>query len=126
MDDAAQRLLVKLNSLGIAVDEASLPDSIPLFSDEGLDIPKITRAIAEHQILEFTYRNYDLSVEKRNVVPIGLSTRSGYWYLAGVDQSIEEVRPSVLIELSEPSLLREDLRSSKLLKTLILKVYSRQ
>ena len=92
LDDAAQRALVKLNSLGIAVDEASLPDSLPFFSDEGLDIPKITRAIAEHQILEFTYRNYDLSVEKRSVVPIGLSTRSGYWYLAGVDQSVEEVR----------------------------------
>ena len=92
LDDAAQRALVKLNSLGIAVDEASLPDSIPFFSDEGLDIPKITRAIAEHQILEFTYRNYDLSVENRSVVPIGLSTRSGYWYLAGVDQRVEEVR----------------------------------
>jgi proteasome accessory factor B len=92
LDDAAQRALVKLNSLGIAVDEASLPDSIAFLSDEGLDIPKITRAIAEHQILEFTYRNYDLLVEKRSVVPIGLSTRSGYWYLAGVDQSVEEVR----------------------------------
>ena len=92
LDDAAQRALVKLSSLGIAVDEANLPHSIPFLSDEGLDIPKITRAISEHQILEFTYRNYDLSLESRRVVPIGLSTRSGYWYLTGVDQSIEEVR----------------------------------
>jgi proteasome accessory factor B len=92
LDDAAQRALVKLSSLGIAVDEANLPHSIPFLSDEGLDIPKITRAISEHQILEFTYRNYDLSLENRRVVPIGLSTRSGYWYLTGVDQSIEEVR----------------------------------
>ena len=92
LDDAAQRALVKLSSLGIAIDEANLPHSVPFLSDEGLDIPKITRAIAEHQILEFTYRNYDLSLESRRVVPIGLSTRSGYWYLSGVDQSIEEVR----------------------------------
>ncbi|WP_426846801.1 helix-turn-helix transcriptional regulator [Candidatus Planktophila dulcis] len=92
LDDAAQRALVKLNSLGIAVDEASLPVSIPFLSDGGLDLPKITHAIAEHQILEFIYRNYDLSEENRRVVPIGLSTRSGYWYLTGVDQSIEEVR----------------------------------
>jgi proteasome accessory factor B len=92
LDDAAQRALVKLNSLGIAIDEANLPHAVPLFSDEGLDLPKITRAIAEHQILEFTYRNYDLSMENRRVVPIGLSTRSGYWYLTGVDQSIGEVR----------------------------------
>jgi len=92
LDDAAQRALVKLSSLGIEIDEANLPHSVPFLSDEGLDIPKITRAIAEHQILEFTYRNYDLSLESRRVVPIGLSARSGYWYLAGVDQSIEEVR----------------------------------
>ena len=92
LDDAAQRALVKLSSLGIAVDEANLPHSIPFLSDEGLDIPMITRAISEHQILEFTYRNYDLSIESRRVVPIGLSSRSGYWYLSGVDQSIEEVR----------------------------------
>ncbi|WP_426827544.1 helix-turn-helix transcriptional regulator [Candidatus Planktophila dulcis] len=92
LDDAAQRALVKLNSLGIAVDETNLPVSIPFLSDGGLDLPKITHAIAEHQILEFIYRNYDLSEENRRVVPIGLSTRSGYWYLTGVDQDIEEVR----------------------------------
>ena len=92
LDDAAQRALVKLHSLGIAVDETNLPVSIPFLSDGGLDLPKITHAIAEHQILEFIYRNYDLSEENRRVVPIGLSTRSGYWYLTGVDQNIEEVR----------------------------------
>ena len=92
LDDAAQRALVKLHSLGIAVDEANLSVSIPFLSDGGLDLPKITHAIAEHQILEFIYRNHDLSEENRRVVPIGLSTRSGYWYLTGVDQSIEEVR----------------------------------
>ncbi|MEN9622877.1 MAG: hypothetical protein RLZZ307_609, partial [Actinomycetota bacterium] len=92
LDDAAQRALVKLNSLGIAVDAENIPDSTPFFSDGGLDLPIITRAIAEHQILEFTYRNYELSEEVRSVVPIGLSTRSGFWYFTGVDQSIEEIR----------------------------------
>jgi len=92
LDDAAQRALVKLNSLGIAVDEENISDSTPFFTDGGLDLPIITRAIAEHQILEFTYRNYELSEEVRSVVPIGLSTRSGFWYFTGVDQSIEEIR----------------------------------
>ena len=92
LDDAAQRALVKLNSLGIAVDEENVSDSTPFFTDGGLDLPIITRAIAEHQILEFTYRNYELSEEVRSVVPIGLSTRSGFWYFTGVDQSIEEIR----------------------------------
>jgi proteasome accessory factor B len=92
LDDAAQRALVKLNSLGIAVDEENIPDSAPFFSDGGLDFPIVTRAIVEHQILEFTYRNYELTDEVRGVVPIGLSTRSGFWYFTGVDQSIEEIR----------------------------------
>lgn len=92
LDDAAQRALVKLHSLGIAVDHANLLDSVPAFSDAGLDLPMITRAIAEHQILEFTYRNFDLSEDERRIVPIGLSTRSGLWYFSGVDQSIEEIR----------------------------------
>ena len=92
LDDAAQRALVKLNSLGIAVDEQNLPDTVPFFSESGIDLPVITRAIAEHQILEFTYRNYDLSEEVRRIVPIGLSTRSTFWYFTGVDQDIEEIR----------------------------------
>lgn len=92
LDDAAQRALVKLNSLGIAVDETSLPESVPSFSDGGLDLPIITRAIADHQILEFTYRNFALLDEDRRVVPIGLSTRSGFWYFTGVDQEIQEIR----------------------------------
>ena len=92
LDDAAQRALVKLHSLGIAVEDSNLLDSVPAFSDAGLDLPMITRAIAEHQILEFTYRNFDLSEEERRIVPIGLSTRSGLWYFSGVDQSIEEIR----------------------------------
>jgi proteasome accessory factor B len=92
LDDAAQRALVKLNSLGIAVDEQNFPDTVPFFSDSGIDLPVITRAIAEHQILEFTYRNYDLSEEVRRIVPIGLSTRSTFWYFTGVDQGIEEIR----------------------------------
>ena len=81
-----------MSSLGIAVDEQNLPDTFPFFSESDIDLPVITRAIAEHQILEFTYRNYDLSEEVRRIVPIGLSTRSTFWYFTGVDQDIEEIR----------------------------------
>jgi proteasome accessory factor B len=92
LDDAAQRVLVKLSSLGIAVDDQSFPETVPLFSQSDLDLPEITRAIAEHQVLEFTYRNHDLSEEVRQVIPIGLSSRSSFWYFTGVDQSIQEIR----------------------------------
>lgn len=92
LNDAAQRALVKLSSLGFPLDEANLPGSIPLISNSEFDITVVTRAIAERQVLEFLYRGHDLSSESRRVVPIGLSTRSGFWYFTGVDQAVQEIR----------------------------------
>ena len=92
LNDAAQRALVKLSSLGFPLDEANLPGSIPSISNSEFDITVVTRAIAERQVLEFLYRGHDLSSESRRVVPIGLSTRSGFWYLTGVDQAVQEIR----------------------------------
>ena len=92
LNDAAQRALVKLSSLGFPLDEANLPGSIPSISNSQFDITVVTRAIAERQVLEFLYRGHDLSSESRRVVPIGLSTRSGFWYFTGVDQAVQEIR----------------------------------
>ncbi len=92
LNDAAQRALVKLSSLGFPLDEANLPGSIPSISNSEFDITVVTRAIAERQVLEFLYRGHDLSSESRRVVPIGLSTRSGFWYFTGVDQAVQEIR----------------------------------
>ena len=92
LNDAAQRALVKLSSLGFPLDEANLPGSIPSISNSEFDITVVTRAIAERQVLEFLYRGRDLSSESRRVVPIGLSTRSGFWYFTGVDQAVQEIR----------------------------------
>lgn len=92
LNDAAQRALVKLSSLGFPLDEANLPGSIPSISNSEFDITVVTRAIAERQVLEFLYRGHDLSSESRRVVPIGLSTRSGFWYFTGVDQAVQEMR----------------------------------
>ena len=92
LNDAAQRVLVKLSSLGFPLDEATLPSSIPAISTSDFDITVVTRAIAQRQVLEFLYRNHDFSSDARRVVPIGLSTRSGFWYFTGVDQAIQEIR----------------------------------
>ncbi len=90
--DVAQKALLKLRSIGIPSDEISIPGSVQKLNDGGQDLSLITRAIAQQQLLEFSYLDSAMNVNGRQVVPIGLSTRNGFWYLSGVDQDIQEIR----------------------------------
>jgi proteasome accessory factor B len=90
--DVAQKALLKLRSIGIASDEISIPGSVHKLNDGGQDLSLITKAIAQNQILNFTYLDSSMKSIGRGVVPIALSTRKGYWYLSGVDQEIQEIR----------------------------------
>ncbi|MEY3856474.1 MAG: hypothetical protein RLZZ193_123 [Actinomycetota bacterium] len=60
--------------------------------DGGQDISLISKAIASQQLLSFQYLDANLSITDRRVVPLSLSTRSGFWYIAGVDQEVQEIR----------------------------------
>jgi proteasome accessory factor B len=90
--DAAQKALLKLRSIGIASDEISIPGSVQKLNDGGQDLSLITKAIAQSQLLNFSYLDSSLKTVARKVVPIALSTRSGFWYLSGVDQDVQEIR----------------------------------
>jgi proteasome accessory factor B len=90
--DVAQKALLKLRSIGIPSDEISIPGTVQKLNDGGQDLSLITRAIAQQQLLEFAYLDSAMNVNGRQVVPIGLSTRNGFWYLSGVDQEIQEIR----------------------------------
>ena len=90
--DVAQKALLKLRSIGIASDEISIPGSVHKLNDGGQDLSLITKAIAQNQILIFAYLDSSMKSFARRVVPIALSTRSGFWYLSGVDQEIQEIR----------------------------------
>jgi len=90
--DVAQSALLKLRSIGIPSDELSIPVSVHKLNDGGQDLSLITKAIAQSQLLTFSYLDSSLSIEMRSVVPIALSTRNGFWYLSGVDQEIQEIR----------------------------------
>lgn len=69
-----------------------MPSTVNKLSDGGQDIALLSKAISLHQLLNFSYLDAEMSINKRNVVPISLSTRSGFWYLAAVDQDVEEIR----------------------------------
>ena len=90
--DVAQKALLKLRSIGIPSDELSLPEAVHKLSDGGQDLSLITRAIAQHQLLNFAYIDTSMNVNLRSIVPVALSTRNGFWYLSGVDQDIQEIR----------------------------------
>jgi Predicted transcriptional regulator len=91
-DEAAQKALLKLNSIGVPSDSLTLPGASNKLSDGGRDFPLIAKAIAEQQLLTFTYIDSQLFQNVRKIVPIGLSSRAGFWYLSGVDQEIQEIR----------------------------------
>ena len=90
--DVAQKALLKLRSIGIPGDELMMPSTVNKLSDGGQDIALISKAISLHQRVNFDYLDAEMSANSRSIVPISLSTRSGFWYLAGVDQDVEEIR----------------------------------
>ena len=90
--DVAQKALLKLRSIGIPSDELSIPGNLHKLNDGGQDLSLITKAIAQSQLLTFPYLDSSMSINIRNLVPIALSTRDGFWYLSGVDQEIQEIR----------------------------------
>ena len=90
--DVAQSALLKLNSIGIPGDDLLIPSTVLKLDDGGQDIALISKAIASQQLLSFEYLDPDLSITDRRMVPLSLSTRSEFWYIAGVDQEVQEIR----------------------------------
>lgn len=88
----ADKALVKLNSLGVPGDISQIPGTLHKLHDGGQDLALISRAIASTMVLHFNYLDLEMNSIAREIVPISLSTRAGHWYLAGVDQEIEEIR----------------------------------
>ena len=90
--DVAQKALLKLRSIGVPSDELTIPGAVHKLDDGGQDLALISKAIAQHQVLNFTYIDSQLQHHLRSIVPIALSARRGYWYLSGVDQDLQEIR----------------------------------
>ena len=90
--DAAQSAILKLSSIGVPADPIDIPGLSPKLSNSSTDLSTITDAIASTDCISFSYLAVDLANAKRTIVPIALSNKSGYWYVSGVDQDIQEVR----------------------------------
>lgn len=90
--DAAQSAILKLSSIGVPADPIDIPGLSPKLSNGSKELETITEAIANSDFLIFDYLSSSSVVEKRTVIPFALSNRSGFWYVSGVEQEIQEVR----------------------------------
>lgn len=92
LSDVAQRGLLKLSSLGIHTDVIELPAVEVKLANISLDLIPITSAIQNADFLHFDYLGSNLAISSRTIIAFSLQTKSGFWYVGGVDQDSLEVR----------------------------------
>lgn len=92
LNDASQKALLRLSSLGIASDFIELPALDFRMAQAPENLGVITMAIESSQFLLFDYLGNDLTIQSRKIIPFSLQTKSGYWYVGGVDQDNQEIR----------------------------------
>ena len=92
LDTAALSALVKLKSLGVDSDLDSIPAIAPSAHISDSNFLAIINAISQRQVISFTYLNAELEPQSRVMQPFGSGTKSGFWYVAGMDLDRKEIR----------------------------------
>ena len=92
LDSTALSALVKLKSLGIDSDFDSIPAIAPSVHISDENFLTIINAIAQRQVISFSYLNTDNKSQSRVLEPYGAGTKSGRWYVAGMDLDRKEQR----------------------------------
>ena len=92
LDSTALTALVKLKSLGVDSDFDSIPAISPAVHISDTNFLAIVNAIAQRQIISFTYLSSAFEPESRAIEPFGAGTKSGFWYVAGRDLDRQEER----------------------------------
>jgi len=90
--EQAQSAILKLSSMGVPADPIDIPGFSPKLSNSSKDLETISGAIGSSDYLVFDYLSPSLLSERREVIPIALSNKSGFWYVSGVDKAVQEVR----------------------------------
>jgi len=90
--DQAQSAILKLSSIGVPTDPIDIPGLSPKLANSSKDLETIASAIGSSDFLVFDYLSPSLLAEARQIIPIALSNRAGFWYVSGVDKGVEEVR----------------------------------
>jgi proteasome accessory factor B len=92
LNSTALSALIKLKSLGIDSDFDSIPAISPSVPHSDANFLAIINAIAQRQVISFSYFDSELEPQSRAIEPYGAGTKSGYWYVAGRDLDRKELR----------------------------------
>jgi len=90
--EQTQSAILKLSSMGVPADPIDIPGFLPKLSNSSTDLETISGAIGSSDYLVFDYLSPSLLAERREVIPVALSNKSGFWYVSGVDKALQEVR----------------------------------
>ena len=90
--DQAQSAILKLSSIGVPADPIDIPGLSRKLANSSKDLETITSAIGNSDYLIFDYLSSTLLAEEREIIPVSLANKSGFWYVSGVDRGVEEVR----------------------------------
>ncbi len=101
LDVFAQSALIKLSATGIEPDLEALPAIEPRMSASGNELVLISQAITTRTAVNFSYFSIDLRKEKRTVLPFGLASQNGHWYLVGKDTTRNDIRTFRLDRMSD-------------------------
>jgi proteasome accessory factor B len=82
----AARAMVKLEAMGVSVDESSLVGVEPRVRATEPTFDDLYAATRDRAPVTFSYRKPDGQVDERQVEPWVLTSRGGWWYLVGHDR----------------------------------------
>ena len=88
MEDIARTTALRLESLGIVSDFASIPNTnigAPLNVPE--DLVQVLEAVENRRLIQIKYLNVEEIAEEKELAPHGVYSKSGYWYLYALDNS---------------------------------------
>lgn len=92
LDEAARNAVLKLHSMDISAEGLEIPGVPSRLADSSKDLAVISNAIFTKSSIAFNYLSADLQSERRAVIPFSLATYKGFWYVACLDQGVQEVR----------------------------------
>jgi len=92
LGESSQRALRKLSGFASSIDIGDLPAVAPITLSAPNFLNEIIGAVADKRMIEFSYQDSDLNVNKRRVNVYSYFARQSYWYFSGLDVVKKELR----------------------------------
>lgn len=92
LNEPSQRAMRKLSGIAPSLDIGDLPVAAPMILSAPNFLTEIIEAISNKAMIEFSYLDSDLKVNRRRVNVYSYFARQSYWYFSGLDTDKNELR----------------------------------